>query len=459
MIKTRREKDTLGEKDVPLDAYYGIQTVRAIENFPISGIYPHPQFIKATAMIKRAAAEANMATGNLDHAIGEVIVSAAHEVIDGKWHDQFLVDVFQAGAGTSHNMNANEVIANRSIELLGGKKGNYRMVHPNDHVNMSQSTNDVFPTAMRIASLFLLQELFSALGGLSSALFRKSEEFDVVIKSSRTHLQDAVPIRLGQEFASYGLTIEKGAVRIKKAMESLKELGIGATAAGTGINTHPLYREKVIKLLQDITDMELRLSGNMVESTQSMADFVEVSGALKTLAVELIRIANDLRLMSSGPRTGFSEISLPPVQPGSSIMPGKINPVMAEVLNMVAFQVIGNDLTISTAAQAGQLELNVMMPVINFNLLQSIEILKNVLKSFTERCIKGITANLERCKELAERSIGLATVLNPYIGYEAAAKVANEALLSGDTIRNVVLKRGILSREEVEKILDPFKMT
>lgn len=459
MIKTRREKDTLGEKDVPLDAYYGIQTVRAIENFPISSIYPHPQFIKATAMIKRAAAEANMATGNLDHKIGEAIVNAAQEVIDGKWHDQFVVDVFQAGAGTSHNMNANEVIANRAIELLGGKKGNYRLVHPNDHVNMSQSTNDVFPTAMRIATLFLLQELFSVLDGLSEDLFRKSEEFDMVIKSSRTHLQDAVPIRLGQEFASYSLTIEKGAVRIKKAMEALKELGIGATAAGTGINTHPLYREKVIKFLQDITDMELKLSGNMVESTQSMADFVEVSGALKILAVELIRIANDLRLMSSGPRTGFSEVTLPAVQPGSSIMPGKINPVMAEVLNMVAFQVVGNDLTISIAAQAGQLELNVMMPVINFNLLQSIEILKNVLKSFTEKCIKGITANLERCKELAERSIGLATVLNPYIGYEAAAKVANEALLSGDTIRDVVLKRGILTREEVEKILDPLKMT
>lgn len=459
MINTRRERDTLGEKDVPLDAYYGIQTVRAIENFPISSIYPHPQFIKATAMIKRAAAEANMATGNLDHKIGEVIINAAQEVIDGKWHDQFVVDVFHAGAGTSHNMNANEVIANRAIELLGGKKGNYRLVHPNDHVNMSQSTNDVFPTTMRIASLFLLQELFSVLGGLSEDLFRKSEEFDMVIKSSRTHLQDAVPIRLGQEFASYSLTIEKGAIRIKKAMESLKELGIGATAAGTGINTHPLYREKVIKFLQDITDVELKLSGNMVESTQSMADFVEVSGALKTLAVELIRIANDLRLMSLGPRTGFSEVSLPAVQPGSSIMPGKINPVMAEVLNMVAFQVIGNDLTISTAAQAGQLELNVMMPVINFNLLQSIEILKNVLKSFTEKCIKGITANLERCKELAERSIGLATVLNPYIGYEAAAKVANEALLSGDTIRDVVLKRGILTREEVEKIFDPLKMT
>jgi aspartate ammonia-lyase len=459
MIKTRIEKDTLGEKDVPLNAYYGIQTVRAIENFPISGIYPHPQFIKATAMIKRAAAEANMATGSLDNKIGKAIVSAAQEVIDGKLHDQFVVDVFQAGAGTSHNMNANEVIANRAIELLGGKKGDYRLVHPNDHVNMSQSTNDVFPTAMRVASLFLLRGLFSALNELSVSLFRKAEEFDMVIKSARTHLQDAVPIRLGQEFVAYGLTIEKGAVRIKKAMEPLKELGIGATAAGTGINTHPLYRENVVKSLQSITDMELRLSGNMVESTQSMADFVEVSAALKTLSVELIRIANDLRLMSSGPRTGLSEITLPPVQPGSSIMPGKVNPVMAEVLNMVAFHIIGNDLTISIASQAGQLELNVMMPVINFNLLQSIEILKNVLNSFTERCIKGITANLERCKEMAERSIGLATVLNPYIGYEAAAKVAKEALLSGDTIRDVVLKRGILSREEVEKILDPLKMT
>ncbi len=456
MTETRREKDTLGEKDVPMDAYYGIQTVRAKENFPISGIAPHSNFIKATAMIKRAAAEANMAIGRLAHKAGGAIINAAQEVIDGKFHDQFIVDVFQAGAGTSHNMNANEVIANRAIELLEGEKGDYSLIHPNDHVNMSQSTNDVFPTAMRIASLFLLQGLYAALDGLSTALSKKEEEFDEIVKSARTHLQDAVPIRLGQEFGSYSLTIKKTVNRIRNTEAHLKELGIGGTAAGTGINTPPLYREKVIESLQKITGIELVPSTNMVEAMNSMADFVELSGYLRALAVELIRIANDLRLMSSGPRTGLSEISLPAVQPGSSIMPGKINPVMAEVLNMVAFQVIGNDLTISIAAQGGQLELNVMMPVINFNLLQSIEILENTLKVFTNKCVEGIKADRERCKEFAEKSVGLATVLNPYIGYEAAAKVAKDALISGEKIMDAALKKGLLSREDADKIIDSF---
>lgn len=455
----RREHDTLGEKEVPKDVYYGVQTARALENFPISGIKAHPQFIRATAMIKHAAAEANMSTGNLDKRIGKAIVQAAEEVVDGKWHDHFVVDVFQAGAGTSHNMNTNEVIANRAIEILGGVKGNYTLVHPNDHVNRSQSTNDVFPTAMRIASLFLLSELSHVIENLVSSLTKKGEEFDGIVKSGRTHLQDAVPIRLGQEFSAYALAASRVKERIEKVSEGLKILGIGGTAVGTGINTHPLYREKVLESLRKITGLDLKGSPNLIESTQSMADFVEISGGLKILAVELIRIANDIRLLSSGPRTGLGEILLPAVQPGSSIMPGKVNPVMAEVTNMVCFHVIGNDLTITAAAQAGQMELNVMMPVINFNLLQSIEILKNVIKVFTERCIIGIKANEERCKELTERSIGLVTILNPYIGYEAAASVAKEAIATGKTIREVVIKKGLLSKEEIDRVFDPFSMT
>lgn len=455
----RREHDTLGEKEVPKDVYYGVQTARALENFPISGIKAHPQFIRATAMIKLAAAEANMATGNLDKRIGKAITQAAEEVIDGKWNDHFVVDVFQAGAGTSHNMNANEVIANRAIEILGGIRGNYALVHPNDHVNRSQSTNDVFPTSMRIASLFLLGELSHDIDNLVLALIKKGGEFDGIVKSGRTHLQDAVPIRLGQEFSAYALAASKARDRIQTTSEGLKILGIGGTAVGTGINTHPLYREKAVGSLRKITGLDLKGTQNLVESTQSMADFADVSGGLKTLAIELIRIANDIRLMSSGPRTGFGEILLPAVQPGSSIMPGKVNPVMAEVTNMACFHVIGNDLTITMAAQAGQMELNVMMPVINFNLLQSIDILKNVINAFTERCIVGIKANPERCKELTEQSIGLVTILNPYIGYEAAASVAKEAIATGKTIREVVTKKGLLSKEEIDRVFDPFSMT
>ncbi len=457
--QTRREHDTLGDMEIPKDVYYGVQTARALENFPISGIMAHPQFIRATGMIKLAAAEANMATGNLDKRIGKAIAQAAEEVIDGKWNDHFVVDVFQAGAGTSHNMNTNEVIANRAIEILGGVKGNYTLVHPNDHVNRSQSTNDVFPTAIRITALFLLSELFHTADGLILSLTRKGEEFDGIVKSGRTHLQDAVPIRLGQEFSAYALAVSKAKDRIQKASEGLKIIGIGGTAVGTGINTHPLYRDKTIESLKKITGLDLKGSTNLIESTQSMADLVEVSGGLKSLAIELIRIANDIRLLSSGPRTGLGEIILPAVQPGSSIMPGKVNPVMAEVTDMVCFHVIGNDLTITMAAQAGQMELNVMMPVINFNLLQSIDILKNVIKVFADKCVTGIKANTERCKELTEQSIGLATILNPHIGYEAAASVAKEAIAAGKTIREVVIKKGLLSKEEIDRVFDPFSMT
>ncbi len=458
--KFRIEKDSLGEKAVPQDAYYGIQTLRAIENFPVSGISPKKEFITATAMVKKAAAIANVATGSLNKKVGRAIVKAADEIIKGKLYAEFVVDVYQAGAGTSHNMNANEVIANRAIEMLGGKKGDYKIIHPNDHVNMSQSTNDVIPTGMRIASLFLTSELMLELKEMEKALFGKAKEFDGIIKSGRTHLQDAAPVRLGQEFHAYATAISKAVKRIQRAAEELKELGIGATATGTGINTHPAYRKLAIKALKEITGIkDLRPADDMPEAINSMADFVNLSAALRGLAIELIRIANDLRLLSSGPGTGLAEIILPAVQPGSSIMPGKVNPVMAEMLNMVCFQVVGNDMAIAMAAQAGQLELNVMMPLINYNILQSLEILKNAVKVFTEKCVKGIKADKARCKEMAEKSIGLATVLNPFIGYERAAVVAKEAVAAGKTVREVVLEKGILSEKEINKILDPMAMT
>ena len=448
----RLERDSLGEKEVPEEAYYGIQTARALENFPISGINPHPLFVKATVLIKKAAAEANMTLGVLDPLLGKAIVWAADEVLAGRLQDQFVVDVFQAGAGTSHNMNVNEVLANRANELLGGKRGEYHPVHPNDHVNMAQSTNDVFPTAMRLAAIFLSQGLISTLESLKKSLDKKSQQFGRVIKSGRTHLQDAVPITLGQEFGAYVVTIDKATALIQGAVESLKELGIGGTAVGTGLNAHPAYRDEVVQRLSQYTSWNLRSNPSLIEAMQSMAPFVYLSNNLKLLALELIRIANDLRLLSSGPRTGLAEIRLPAVQPGSSIMPGKVNPVIAEVLNMVAFQVVGNDFTIALASQAGQLELNVMMPVIIHNLLSSMEILKNGVRAFQERCIEGIEANEDRCKAYMEKSLGLATVLNPYIGYERAAQVAKKAFATARSIRDIILEEGLLTPEELDKI-------
>ncbi len=457
--ETRIEKDTLGELEVPREAYYGVQTARAIANFPISRLRPHSAFIRATAMIKWAAAQTNVGLKKLDPRIGKAIQQAAMEVIEGKWDGQFVVDVFQAGAGTSHNMNTNEVIANRAVEISGGRRGDYKLVHPNDHVNMSQSTNDVFPTAIRVAGLLMLPHLVKAVTSLERAFFLKAKEFNDVIKSGRTHLQDAVPIRLGQEFSGYTQAMGRARQRIETASEGLYELGLGGSAAGTGINTHPKYQKKVVAALSKISGLPFVSSKNLFERMQSMADFVAFSGSLRELAIELIRIANDLRLLASGPRTGFAEIILPPVQPGSSIMPGKVNPVMAEVTNMVCFQVLGNDLTISLAAQAGQLELNVMMPVISFNLLQSMEILANDISLLTDRCVKGITVNRERCKEYAEKSVGLATILNPSIGYEAAAAVAKESAATGKSLREIIVARGILTAEVVDKILDPTAMT
>ncbi|MCI0656838.1 MAG: aspartate ammonia-lyase, partial [Acidobacteria bacterium] len=431
MSTSRIEKDSLGEKEVPATAYYGVQTARALENFPISGLRAHPALITAHATIKKAAALTNRELGNLDSRIAEAIVQASQEVIEGKLRDQFVVDVFQAGAGVSFNMNCNEVIANRAIEILGGSRGDYKVVHPNDHVNMAQSTNDTFPTSMRLSSLIMIRELDPVLQRLEGTFATKGQEFDSIIKSGRTHLQDAVPVRLGQEFAAYAATLLRCRARILLCRETLSELGIGGTAAGTGINTHPEYRTRMVAHLSHLTGFSLKLSPDLREAMQSQLPLSEISSALKMLALELVRIANDLRLLSSGPRTGFAEIQLPAVQPGSSIMPGKVNPVMPEVLNMVAFQVVGNDLTVALAVQAGQLELNVMMPAMIYNVLQSMEILKNTLEVFRSRCVEGITADAARCEHYALNSVGIATALNRHIGYAAAAEVAKESVRTG----------------------------
>jgi aspartate ammonia-lyase len=457
---TRTETDPLGEVKVPKRAYWGAQTQRARENFPVSGIMPKKVFIRATAMVKKASCLTNLSLGLIDKKRGRAILRAADEILAGRLLDQFVVDVYQAGAGTSHNMNANEVIANRAIELLGGRRAEYAIVHPNDHVNMSQSTNDTFPTAMRLAALDSSTGLLDVLKGLARELNKKSRAFDRVIKSGRTHLQDAVPIRLGQGFASYAAAIKSSTERISAARQGLKRIGLGATAAGTGINTHPRYRAGVVRELGKVSGIRgLKPAPDTFEALSSMADFSSFSSSLKDLAVELIRIANDLRLLSSGPRTGLSEIILPPVQPGSSIMPGKVNPVMAEMLDMAAFQVIGNDLVVTMAAQAGQHELNVMGPVINYNILQSVEILTSAVKTFTERCVAGVKADKRRCLEYFERSVGLATVLNVFIGYEKAAMVVKEAARSGKTIKEVVLEKGILTKKEWSRLMDPQLIT
>lgn len=455
----RIETDSLGPVQVPDDALWGAQTQRAIENFPISGLRQPGVYLWATALVKRAAARVNVALGQLDAERGEAIAAAAAEVMDGRHREQFVVDPFQAGAGTSHNMNANEVLANLANERLGGRRGEYRPVHPNDHVNMAQSTNDVIPTVIRVAAATQVGALLPVLDGLAQALEAKAETFDGVLKSGRTHLQDAVPVRLGQEFGAYARAVRLDAERIARSAEGLRRLGIGGTAAGTGLNSHPRYHAAMVEEITSLSGLSFRSSGDLFESMQSTADFVDLSGALRTLATTLIRIANDLRLLSSGPTTGLAEITLPAVQPGSSIMPGKVNPVMAEMLNMTCFHVIGNDTAIAMAAQAGQLELNVMMPIMAYNLTQSLEVLTNGVRVFAERCVQGITANAERCRDYAERSMGLATALNAYIGYAAAAKVAQEALERGVSLRQVALEKGYLSAERLDEVLDPIAMT
>ncbi|HEY4492323.1 MAG TPA: aspartate ammonia-lyase [Acidobacteriota bacterium] len=458
-MATRIEKDSLGELQVPEEAYYGIQTARAVHNFPISGLRAHPEFIRAVALIKAAAAITNRELGYLDEEKSRIIQQVALDVAAGIFNNDMVVDVFQAGAGTSFHMNVNEVIANRACELLGGRKGDHHLVSPNDHVNMGQSTNDVIPTAIRLAALALTLPLLSALERLQDALEKKSREFGPIIKSGRTHLQDAVPVRLGQEFGGYARAIEKAKSHLAQSIRSLEELGIGGSATGTGVNTHPDYRGLIVMHLSKLAGMNLRTAENLFEAMQSMAPFTDLSASMRNLAVELIRIANDLRLLASGPNTGFNEIQLPAVQPGSSIMPGKVNPVLPEMLNMVCFHVIGNDTCIMMASQAGQLELNVMMPVIAYNLLQSLTILTSALDAFRGKCVEGISANKEICERYAEQTLALATVLNPYIGYLAAAEVAKESLKTGKSIKEIVRERKLLGDEEFDKVFDPVNLT
>jgi aspartate ammonia-lyase len=450
----RIEEDPLGKKEIPEDAYYGIQTQRALENFPVSGLKVHPAMIRAYVMIKKAACLTNMELGQLDKKKGDAIVNACNEILDGKFQDQFVVDVYQAGAGTSFNMNVNEVIANRALEILGEKKGKYEIIGPNDHVNMAQSSNDTFPSAMCLSILFRIPKLLETLESLADAFEKKGKEFRDIVKSGRTHLQDAVPITLGQEFYAYASAIRRCTDRIKEKSKDLEEIALGGTAVGTGLNSHPKYRTLVIEKLREMTALDLRPARDPREGLQSFSSAVAFSGSLRDLAIELTRIANDLRLLSSGPVTGLAEITLPPVQPGSSIMPGKVNPVMAECLNMVAFQIIGNDLTVSLAEQAGQIDLNVFAPVINHNLHFSIDLLVNYLPVFEKKCVRGITANVEKCSLYLEKNPSLATALTPYIGYMKAAEVAKEALREGKSVIEVVVEKGLMKRDEVLKIFE-----
>jgi fumarate hydratase, class II len=456
----RIEKDSLGEMRVPANALYGAQTQRAVLNFPISGMRPYPAFVWAQALIKRAAAEVNRDLGLLDEKLAAAIVAAAQEVIDGQHSEQFVVDPFQAGAGTSHNMNVNEVIANRANQILGYALDNAKKpISPNDHVNMAQSTNDTIPTAIRLGVLWRLDELLGAVGRLADALFVKAQEFDDVVKSGRTHLQDAVPVRLGQEFSAYALAVANDSERIAVAGNRLRRLGIGGTATGTGLNAHPEYHARMVKKLAELTGLELHPSSNLFELMQSMADAADFSGSLRTLCITLTRIANDFRLLSSGPATGLDEIRLPAVQPGSSIMPGKVNPVLAEMLNMTCFHVQGCDLAVSLAAQAGQLELNVMMPIIAHNLFEMMHVLIGAVGAFTEKCVAGLTANPEKAHGWLAKNAILVTALNPVIGYLNGAAVAKESMATGKTIKEVVVEKGLLPADEVDRLLDVRAMT
>lgn len=456
----RIETDSMGEMKVPASAYYGAQTARAIENFPISGIRFPRQFIRAMGMIKLSAAQANMELGLLKKKIGQAITKAAKEVIEGKLDEQFVLDIFQTGSGTSTNMNTNEVIGNRANEILGGKIGDKKPVHPNDHVNMGQSSNDVIPTAIHVSALEATKKtLLPALRKLHKALDKKAKEFDNIVKIGRTHLQDATPIRLGQEFSGYASQVEHGIRRIENVKNHLSELAIGGTAVGTGINTHPKFGALVAKNLSKMTGINFREAENHFEAQAAKDAVVETSGALKTVAVSLMKIANDLRWLGSGPRCGIGELIIPPVQPGSSIMPGKVNPVMAESVTQVAAQVIGNDAAITIGGQSGNFELNVMMPVMAYNLLQSIMILSNVSNAFTDKCVVGIKADKKRCEEMIEKSLAMCTVLAPIIGYDAAAKLAKEAYETGKTVRQVALEKKILPEDELNRVLDPWSMT
>src|SRR5262245_15329095 len=455
----RTEKDPLGELNVPSDAYYGVQTARAVDNFQISGLRAPGDLITATILVKKAAAAANAALGRLSPDVADAIVAAADEILSGELRDQFVVDVYQAGAGTSHNMNANEVLANRANELLGGKRGEYKPVHPNDHVNMAQSTNDVIPTAIRLGALSQLAALAEALTRLARALLAKGKAFDSIVKSGRTHLQDATPVRLGQEFAAWGHTVERNRDRITRAADDLRDLGIGGTAVGTGLNAEPQYPALMVKHLGAMTGLELREGKDRVQLMQSMGDPAAFSGAVRTYAADLGKIASDLRLLASGPRTGFAELLLPAVQPGSSIMPGKVNPSIPEMVNQVCFQVLGNAVTVAASAEAGQLELNVMMPVIAHNIVFSMMILANASRVLAERCVEGIEADAAQCQYWLERSPALVTALAPKIGYAEAAKLAKEAVAKNITVRQLVTEKGLLKGKELDEVLDLRAMT
>lgn len=450
----------MGSREIPAHVYYGIQTLRAIENFPISGLKPLSTYVDACLLIKKATAKANGELNCISPEIATAIIQAVDEILQGKLRDQFVVDVYQAGAGTSHHMNINEVLANRALEILGDTKGNYQRVSPNDHVNYGQSTNDVIPTAIRIGGLLALEHsLYPALAEAIATLEKKAEEFQDIVKSGRTHNQDAVPVRLGEGFRAWAYILTDHLNRIKKAEEDLTILGIGGSATGTGLNTHPQYRYRVTEILSELIGKPLQPAPNMMAAMQSMSPFVNVSGCLRNLATDCIKISHDLRLMDSGPKTGLKEIQLPPVQPGSSIMPGKYNPVMAEMTSMVCFQVMGYDSAIALASQAGQLELNVMMPLIAYNLIHSIELMGNTLAALTQRGLAGITANRDRCLAYAEGSLSLVTALNTHIGYLNAAAVAKESLETGKSLRQIVLEKQLMSEAELAKVLDLEKMS
>lgn len=455
----RVEKDSIGTKDVPEDVYYGVQSLRAAENFHITGLNMHPEIINSLAYIKKAAAITNCEIGILDKKRAEAIVQACDEILEGKFHKDFIVDPIQGGAGTSLNMNANEVIANRAIEILGGCKGDYSIVNPNDHVNCGQSTNDVIPTAGKMTSLRLLKNLKKELLRLHKALCIKAKEFDHVIKMGRTQMQDAVPIRLGQEFHAYSVAVMRDIRRMDKAMDEMRSLNMGGTAVGTGINADENYLRRIVPNLVEVSDMDFVQAFDLIDATQNLDPFVAVSGAIKACAVTLSKIANDLRLMSSGPRAGLAEINLPAKQNGSSIMPGKVNPVIPEVVNQVAFNIIGNDVTITMAAEAGQLELNAFEPIVFYCMFQSIDTLAYAVQTFVDNCVSGITANETRCRYLVENSVGIITAICPHVGYQKAADIAKKALHTGESVRSLILQENLLNEEELDRILDPVQMT
>lgn len=460
-MKTRLEHDLLGEREVPTGVYYGVHTLRALENFPISNIpiSTYPNFVKALACVKQACALANHELGLLEDKKSDAIIKACKEIMNGDLCDEFVVDVIQGGAGTSTNMNANEVIANRGLEILGFQKGDYKKLHPLEDVNMSQSTNDVYPTALKVALRFYIDELIQAMEVLRIAFAEKAIEFKDILKMGRTQLQDAVPMTLGQEFSTYAVMLEEDQQRLREGALLIQEINLGATAIGTGINAHPEYASLARKYLSEVTGIEYITAGNLVEATQDVGAFVQLSGVLKRVAVKLSKICNDLRLLSSGPRTGLNEINLPAVQAGSSIMPGKVNPVIPEVVNQIAFLVIGNDVTVSFAAEGGQLQLNAFEPIIAHSLFDSLIYLKNGCVTLAEKCVKGITANKEHLSDMLNKSIGIVTALNPIIGYENASAVAKEAYETGKGVAEIVLEKGLLSKEQLDEILKPEVLT